>query len=225
MTSLEFALTGLATGALPDLRDDWPTAIRAAALFSTAAIELTSGENRLEALERYLAADRGVLGPFGYVSVHGPGGAPRHGSWADMTARLGALPAAVSTIVVHADAMTDEACAALRPLGTRIAVENMDPTRPSGQTVSDMRAVFAALPEARMVLDVAHAHQSDSSGQLTRDLAGAFEGRIAHLHCSALRNGREHWPPTAADAQWLARDIAACPPVPRLWEQLPTFAA
>ena len=50
---------------------------------------------------------------------------------------------------------------AYRPLGRRLAVENMDARKGGGQTVPELAHVFDQLPEARLCFDIAHAAAVD----------------------------------------------------------------
>lgn len=191
---------------------------------SRQAIELTSGTTRLPALVDYLAAHPQSLNDFEYVSIHGPGEKPTRG-WEEELRLLSGLSSAAQTIVVHADVLDSEAVEVLRLHGSRIAIENMEPGRSWGTSVREMEYVFRLLPEAGLVLDIAHAHAIDPSGGLTREMGEVFSDRLAHLHCSVLRYGvGDHYQPQESDLPWLARDLKGLPAVPRIWEELPIVA-
>ena len=219
-TPMPRRMSGVATGAFPQLRNDWAAAITAASLFSPTALELTVPPERLESLLGYLAGAPSCLKGVEHVSAHSPTAGPLTEAQVGM---LAALPQSVATIVLHADHCTEASAARLTSLGSRLAVLNMDRMRTSGQGVRDLDAIFERLPEARFALDVAHSHSNDPTGQLTHELAAAFGDRLAQLHLSTLRGTNEHWPPQPDDLTWLTRSVEVCPPVPRIWKQVPLF--
>jgi hypothetical protein len=152
--------------------------------------------------------------PFRYLSVHAPvkeldGDEPR------LVARLAGLPAAVRSIVVHPDVMTDPA--AYARVGSRLVVENMDDRKASGQGVEDLTALFAVLPEAGFCLDVAHVTSVDPTMELAHELLDAFGPRLRQLHVSSLVDG-EHAPLTAEDAERFRPVLRRCVDVPWVLE-------
>ena len=121
---------GCSTGYMDELREDWDALVTAAAQTSGFAIELSAlCEDELDGLIAYLRSVRRL--PFRFVSVHGPS-KDRRLSDDELVSALEQLPAWVSAIVMHPDAMVD--LAPYRRLGRRLCIENMDPRKHLGQT-------------------------------------------------------------------------------------------
>jgi sugar phosphate isomerase/epimerase len=196
--------------------DDWAAAIaEAEAELGSAAVELmASRDDRLASLLVFLASRPAALDRFGYVSVHAP---MRSASWTDVCARLAELPPRVQTIVVHPQPEVERTL--LRSLGARIAIENMDVTKPGGRTAEELRSLFAALPGAGFCLDVAHVWTNDSSLALGHDLLDAFGGRLRQLHVSGIEADGTHRPTTEDDLQRYAPLLERCRNVPWIFEE------
>jgi sugar phosphate isomerase/epimerase len=203
---------GASTGILP-ARGDWPALVREAAAVSPFAAELAAlNEAELPGLEAHLAT-AGLL-PFRYLSVHAP---VKHRTMdeAELVARLAALPPQVATVVVHPDTIEDPAI--WRALNGRCAIENMDVRKAFGQSADDLAPLFAALPTAGLVLDVAHAGQVDPSMDLAEELLDRFGSRLRHVHVSSLVDGR-HAPLTLEDAERFRPVLRRCVDVPWILE-------
>lgn len=167
---------GFSTGALHYTNLD--LALDVSHTLSRPLVELSAlHEDELPAVEACLDEDRrtGPLRAFDRVSVH----APIKGRALPESELVARLVATGGDVVMHPDVI--ESLAAWRPLGASLLVENNDGRKSMGATVSDLEAVFAELPDARMCLDVSHALHA---GGLDRavELATLFATRIAELH-------------------------------------------
>ncbi|MGH9035946.1 MAG: hypothetical protein ACRD0O_09285 [Acidimicrobiia bacterium] len=192
--------------------------IRAGMAFALAAggsiVELSAFD------EAGLDAATDVLGrarrDFRRVSVHAPVANVR-GSEAELVARLGSLGLPV---VVHPEKIATPEC--WRPLGDRLLVENNDGRKASGSTAAELALLFAALPEARLCLDVSHA--LDVGGPaLVEAFATTFRGRLAQLHagCGCGARPGEHLEPEVLRAVSVAV-AAAGRPLPVIIERSAT---
>jgi sugar phosphate isomerase/epimerase len=93
-------------------------------------------------------------------------------------------------VVVHPDTIHDPR--AWEPFGDRLAIENMDPRKPVGRTVEELRPVFSRLPNASFCLDLAHAWQCDPTMSEAARLLAAFGERLAEVHVSELDAASRH---------------------------------
>jgi hypothetical protein len=208
---------GCSTGYMDELREDWDGLVEAAAQTSGFAIELSAlSEDELTGLVDYLRTAPAL--PFRFVSVHGPS-KDRRMSDDELVALLEQLPARVSAIVMHPDAMVD--LAPYRRLGRRLCIENMDARKPIGQTAADLQRVFDALPEARLCFDIAHAAAVDPSLDVGRELLSRFSLRLSHVHLSSLDDDHHHVPLTDADQEAFAPVLKRCSDVPWILEAPP----
>jgi hypothetical protein len=208
---------GCSTGYMDELREDWDALVAAAAQTSGFAIELSAlCEDELDGLVEYLHSVRPL--PFRFVSVHGPS-KDRRLSDDELVSVLEQLPAWVSAIVMHPDAMVD--LAPYRRLGRRLCVENMDPRKHLGQTAQELERYFAALPDARLCFDVAHAHAVDPSLAVARELLSRFSSRLSHVHLSSLDAEQHHVPLTDSDQERFATVLKRCSDVPWILEAPP----
>lgn len=208
--------TGLSTGVLACTGAPWQTMVDEVASNFPFAVELSAlHESELDGLLAFLAA-RPPL-PFRYVSIHAPAKG-RTLPEQDLVRRFAEVPAFVRAILMHPDVIEDPA--AYAALGWRACVENMDSRKPLGQTPEDLEVIFAILPEAGFVFDIAHAHEVDPSMALATDLLDRFRGKLRHVHLSSIRNGR-HVPLTADDEEVFAPHLARCQDVPWILEAPP----
>jgi len=211
-------IVGCSTGYMSSLRGDWPALVQAAAQSSGFAVELSAlSEDELPGLLAYLHDSPGL--PFRFVSVHAPSKA-RSMSDDKLAALLGRLPGWVSSIVMHPDSMDD-----LTPyvaLGRRLCIENMDARKHGGQTAEDLRAVFDALPAARLCFDVAHAKAVDPTMAVGRQLLSAYSSRLSHVHLSSLDTAQKHVPLTPDDQTLFSELLARCIDVPWILEAPPS---
>jgi hypothetical protein len=208
---------GCSTGYMDDLREDWDGLVEAAAQTSGFAVELSAlGEDELDGLLAYLREAPPL--PFRFVSVHGPS-KDRRMSDDELVALLERLPARVSAIVMHPDAMVD--LAPYRRLGRRLCLENMDARKPVGRTADELERYFDALPEARFCFDIAHAKAVDPSLRVARELLSRFSLRLSHVHLSSLDDEQHHVPLTDADQEAFAAVLKRCSDVPWILEAPP----
>jgi hypothetical protein len=208
---------GCSTGYMDELRDDWAALVEAAARTSGFAIELSAlSEDELEGLVEHLRAAPPL--PFRFVSVHGPS-KDRRMSDDELVALLERLPARVSAIVMHPDAMVD--LEPYRRLGRRLCIENMDARKPFGHTAGELERYFDALPEARLCFDIAHAKSVDPSLEVARDLLSRFSLRLSHVHLSSLDAEQHHVPLTEEDQEAFAPVLKRCSDVPWILEAPP----
>jgi hypothetical protein len=213
VVALAHALAGRSTRATDG---DWAAALAEAEReLGCAAIELMANrDRRLASLLAFLASEPAALERFGYVSVHAPN---RSDSWNDVCARLAELPPQVRTIVVHPEPDLDGAL--LRSLGTRIAIENMDVTKPDGRTARELEPLIAALPGAGFCLDVAHVWTNDSSLGVGHELLDAFADRLRQLHVSGIEPDGTHRATTQDDLERYAPLLERCTSVPWIFEE------
>jgi hypothetical protein len=208
---------GCSTGYMDELREDWAGLAEAAAQTSGFAVELSAlSEDELEGLSAYLRAAPPL--PFRFVSVHGPS-KDRRMSDDELVALLERLPARVSAIVMHPDAMVD--LAPYRRLGRRLCLENMDARKPLGQTAAQLQRYFDALPDARFCFDIAHAKAVDPSLAIARELLSRFSLRLSHVHLSSLDLEQHHVPLTDEDQEAFAPVLKRCSDVPWILEAPP----
>ena len=202
---------GASTGWM-DARGDWGALVERAIEVSTFAAELAAlDERELPGVEAYLRS-RPAL-PFRYLSLHAPSKG-RELPEDELVARLGALRDCVDAIVVHPDTIVD--VGAWRALGGALVLENMDPRKDDGRTAAELEPFFAALPEAGLCLDVAHAAAiGEDEGERILD---AYACRLRHLHVSSLDADCHHTTLDPADERAWAPLLRRCRDVPWILE-------
>ncbi len=204
---------GIATGAYERERDDWRRALDRASAEQWRTVELTAVvEPLLGALVELLQRDGDALAGFERVSLHAPIAAR---DLAATAAVLAALPLD-GDVIFHPDVWRTEP--ALRAFGTRVVFENMDIGKSFGRSVDDLRAVFAAHPDAGFCLDVAHVWTNDPTLALGHDLLDAFDGRLRQLHVSGIEPDGTHRPTTEADLALYGPLLDRCAGVPWILE-------
>lgn len=180
---------GFSTGALA--KSDFEAALRRLRSIENsdvAAIELSA--LRDAELPRLMSALPTLdLRRYRYVSLHAP-------------SRLVALSeAAVAElltpcidrhwpVIVHPDVINDVSC--WRRFGTLLCIENMDKRKKTGRTARELAPYFAALPEARLCFDVAHARQIDPTLGHAREILRRFGNRLTQIHVSELDADGKH---------------------------------
>jgi sugar phosphate isomerase/epimerase len=205
---------GASTGYLHADRGDWDRLVEQACDVSPFAAELAAlSEAELPALAEHLAAVEWL--PFHYLSVHAPAKGRRMPEEA-LVERLAALPCDVDAIVVHPDVIEDPA--RYRRLGRRLVLENMDTRKPAGRTADELDALFAALPDAGLCLDVAHAGDVDPSMAEGHRLLDRYACRLRHVHVSSLDAAGHHVPLRGADELAFAPLLRRCRDVPWILE-------
>jgi hypothetical protein len=179
---------GYSTGALAP--GDVPVALKKLARTSARAVELSA--LRVAELEPLLAQlDALDLTAFEYVSVHAPSRYDAEDE-ARIAESLAARVPPRFPIVLHPDAIRDPG--AWRPLGARLAIENMDKRKPTGRTLRELERVFAALPEASFCFDVGHAHQIDRTMTDAFFLVDRLGPRLSQVHVSEVTARGRHDP-------------------------------
>lgn len=210
-------MVGCSTGFMVERRGDWDALVEEAARTAPAAVELSAlSESELPGLIGYFGRMRET--PFRFVSVHGPS-KERVLPEDELVAQLRELPLWVSVIVLHPDVMSDPA--AYRPLGRRLAIENMDDRKTGGQTADELERYFTELPDARLCFDVAHAGSVDPTLDVGREILTRFAGRLSHVHVSSLDADSRHVPLTEDDEERFAPLLRRCADVPWILEAPP----
>jgi hypothetical protein len=128
---------------------------------------------------------------FEFASVHAPSRiSPEAERW--VLERLMVLGRSGFPIMVHPDTIyTPDAW---RQLGEKLVIENMDKRKAIGRTVSEMRTIFDALPEARFCFDIGHARQVDPTMTEASLLLRAFAERLEEVHMSEVNTASRHDP-------------------------------
>ena len=135
---------------------------------------------------------------------------------AELVERLAHLAPRVDAIVVHPDAIGDPGL--YRPLGRKLAIENMDVRKPAGQTADDLAAFFEELPDAGLCFDIAHAKSVDPSMGEGERILDAFGDRLRHVHLSSLDASCHHVSLTEDDESLFAALLNRCRDVPWILE-------
>jgi hypothetical protein len=205
---------GCSTGFMDEFRNDWPELVERSAAISSMAIELSAvSASELPGLLGYL--DHAPRLPFLFVSVH----APSKGIGDDEAAiidELSRVPAWIDAIVVHPD--TIQEVSAYRRLGRRLVLENMDTRKDAGHRAEDLAPLFAALPEAGLCLDIAHAKDVDPTMGAAAEILHRYSSRLSHVHVSSLNESKHHVPLTAVDEAIFEPVLVRCRDVPWILE-------
>ena len=202
----------MATGSYLAERDDWPSAVARARAEGWTILELTAIDRpRFDALIELLVVEPRLLDGLERVSVHAP--VRLDGSTDELRAALLGLP---HDVVLHPDAYRGEAWVV--DLGPRAVFENMDAAKGFGRDAPDLRQVFAAFPEARFCLDVAHVWTNDPTLGLGHELIDELGARLCQLHLSGIEPDGTHRPTTRADLDLYEPLLDRCRDVPWLLE-------
>jgi hypothetical protein len=209
---------GCSTGFMAESRGDWERLVDEAAGISSVAVELSAlSGSELPGLLRYLESAPRL--PFLFVSVHGPSKGRLGDDEHRVVADLCRIPTWVDAIVVHPDTMSN--LAAYRPLGRRLAIENMDARKTGGQTAHELERYFAQLPEARLCFDLAHAKDVDPTLNDATEILRRYSSRLSHVHLSSLDDSKHHVSLTLEDEQLFAPLLVRCRDVPWILEAPP----
>jgi hypothetical protein len=179
---------GFSTGAL--VRGDFQRALNVLDVLDIRIVEVSA--LRLCELEPLCAALPALdLVRFEYASIHAPSHFPQEfENW--VLQRLAAVERCGFPVVVHPDTIyTPDKW---RQFGGRLVVENMDKRKPIGRTVSEMRAIFEALPDARFCFDIGHARQVDPTMTEASLLLRFFAERLEQVHISEVNTASRHDP-------------------------------
>ena len=208
---------GWSTGFLTEERGQWRALARRAAEHSTLAAELSAlSEPELPGLVSYLFSDDAL--PFLFLSIHGPS-KKRELPEAELVDILADLQTKAEVVVLHPDAMHD--VSQYRRLGTFLAIENMDSRKGTGHTVEQLEPIMAALPDARLCFDVAHAKDIDSSMHEGVRILDRWGDRLSHVHVSSLDSSCHHVSLTPEDERLFAPLLDRCRDVPWILEAAP----
>lgn len=181
-------VVGYSTGALAP--GDVPRALSLLAPFAAPAVELSA--LRLHELAPLLDTLPALdLSGFAYVSIHAPSRFDAREEPAVAEALAARVPERFP-IVLHPDTIHDPA--AWRPLGRRLAIENMDRRKPLGRTALELGRVFDRLPEASFCFDVGHAHQVDRTMNDAFVLLRELGARLCQVHVSEVTTRSRHDP-------------------------------
>jgi len=205
---------GTSTGALVEQRGDWAALVEEAQRTSTFAVELAAlAAGELPDLVRFLSTAPAL--PFRFVSLHAPSKGRRLRE-TQLVAMLLEIVRSVDAIVVHPDTIDDPQ--RYVPLGAALVLENMDARKADGRTADELAPYFAALPQAGLCFDVAHAASVDESLDEGRALLDRFGARLRHVHVSSLDDECHHVTLTAADEERFAPLLRRCRDVPWILE-------
>jgi sugar phosphate isomerase/epimerase len=180
-------LIGFSTGAVA--LGDFKRALELLSQTSMTAVELSA--LRLPELPGLMVAlPRLDLTKFDYVSFH----APSRFSAAEEDNVVELLRNVPNTmkIIVHPDTVHDSS--KWEPFGAQVAIENMDRRKVFGRSAEELRHWFDLLPEARLCLDLAHAHQFDRTMTEAYRILRSFKDRVCQLHVSELDSTGHHFP-------------------------------
>lgn len=204
-------LIGFSTGALS--RGDFAAALAMLEGKGTNAIELSA--LRISELDPLLRAiDSLRLDAFQHVAFHAPSRLDGRSERELATLIAEAIPHHW-LVIVHPDIICD--CSAWEPIGSRLCIENMDKSKPTGRTAAELMPLFECLPDAALCLDLAHARQIDPTMSQAAELIATLGDRIAQIHLSDINASGRHLPLTSAA-------IYACQKVvPLLRRQVPVI--
>jgi hypothetical protein len=205
---------GTSTGALVEQRGDWAALVEEAQRTSTFAVELAAlSAGELPDLLRFLAVAPPL--PFRFISLHAPSKGRRQRE-SQLVAMLLDVVHCVEAIVVHPDTIDDPE--RYVPLGSALVLENMDARKGDGRTADELEPYFAALPQAGLCFDIAHAASVDEELGEGCALLDRFGARLRHVHVSSLDDDCHHVALTVADEQRFAPLLRRCRDVPWILE-------
>lgn len=210
---------GASTGYMADHYGDWPKLVEGAISVATVAAELSAlSEPELPSLADYLE-HRPPL-PFLYLSVHAPTKALDRPEQ-DVVAELATIAPMVDAIVFHPDCLGD--LALYEQLGPKLVLENMDVRKDDGRTAEELTRYFAALPDAGLCFDIAHAHSIDVSLDAANGILDEHGHRLRHVHLSSLDEACHHQTLTSEDELHFASLLDRCRDVPWILEAPPAL--
>ena len=181
------AFIGFSTGAL--MLGNFQEALRLMQGTSMTAVELSA--LRLHELPILVGAlPKLDLEQFGYISFHAPS---RFSADEEdgVIERLRQIPDSWP-IVVHPDTIYEAGKWAV--FGNQLAIENMDRRKNEGRSAEELCRWFEKLPNARLCLDLAHAHQCDRTMTEAFRILSNFRDRVCQLHISELDSTGHHFP-------------------------------
>jgi hypothetical protein len=171
---------GFSTGALA--LGDFRKALKLMAGTNSTTVELSA--LRDHELRPLMSALRMLdLSAFAYVSIHVPS---KFKSLPEAEVAAGLLPCIDLNIplVIHPDAIRQPSCWA--PFGRLLCIENMDKRKNTGRTPAELDSFFDIFRDATFCLDLAHAHQVDSTMTEARLMLTRFGARLRQVHISEI---------------------------------------
>lgn len=88
-------------------------------------------------------------------------------------------------ILFHPDAIDDFGWINNK-VGTRLALENMDVSKPFGNTVEDLEQAFMQAPDAKWVCDVNHIYTMDKTMKLSEQFHKKLQDKLCYYHLSGF---------------------------------------
>jgi len=180
-------LIGFSTGAVA--LGDFETALTLLSSTSMTALELSA--LRLAELPRLIEALPCIdLNQYFYISLH----APSRFSQNEEEGVVNLLQKVPKSwpIILHPDTIYD--CGKWRAFGNQLTIENMDRRKEVGRSADELNFWFERLPEARLCLDLAHAHQFDRTMTEAYRILRMFKDKVCQLHVSELDSTGHHFP-------------------------------
>ena len=200
--------------------ESWPELVVRGARWSHEALELSAlAVPDLDGAVTYL---QGGHPEIRHLSLHAPLVLPRGGE-RELADHTGAIASRLSAIVVHPHILEEPV--ELAPLGSRLALENMDVRKSGGRDVAELGPYFERLPQARFCLDVAHVKTVDPTMDLGHALLDAFGERLCELHVSGIDGDCNHVALARADLDRYEPVLRRCRHVPWILESLPADSA
>lgn len=94
----------------------------------------------------------------------------------------------IQTVLFHPD-IVDDFDWLISEFGDKLAFENMDRDKATGNTLESLVQVFDQASDARWVCDVNHIYTMDPTMALAKQMHQAFGDRLCHYHLSACAGG------------------------------------
>lgn len=206
---------GFSTGALA--RGDFRRALALLKAHRVRVVELSA--LRIEELQPLIAALPLLdLNDFTFISIHAPSRFARSEE-RRVVEMLHAAPVAAYPVIAHPDVIFTPSL--WHPFGNRLLIENMDKRKPIGRTVSELREIFASLPDARFCFDIGHARQVDPTMTEAALMLRNFGNLLAEVHISEVNTASRH-DPISRNASCAFQKVASLipPQVPIVLEPL-----
>jgi hypothetical protein len=184
----------------------------------TKGLELQRSFSRIDAVELSALRDHELpklvaaipnldLGDFEHISFHAPSKLQTLDERTVFELLLG-LPESWP-VIVHPELLQTPSL--WLELGERLCLENMDNRKTTGRTLTELRALFEAFPEATFCLDLGHARQIDPTMVSAMLMLQEFGDRLVELHISEVGPRGEHLPLGATTRQAFARVVHLVP--------------
>jgi hypothetical protein len=214
LAALQPAAIGVATELFHG--EGWPALVERATRWSRAAVELSAlAVPELETAAGYV---RQSAPRVRHLSLHAPLALDADGE-AGIIGRLSSVETYLAAVIQHPHILRRPAD--LRPLGSLVALENMDAAKSDGRVVAELDGLFSELPDARFCLDVAHAKTLDATMEEAHRLLDAFGDRLCELHISGIDKNCGHVPLALDDVARYQPVLLRCRHVPWILESLP----